>query len=157
MLLNQDFKEFAQLLNAHGVEYLIVGGYALMAHGHVRNTGDIDFWVNPTPQNANRLMKVLNEFGMGSLGIQAESLSVVDTVIQMGFPPARIDLLTSIEGVDFAQAYPVALKVVVDQVPLMIISREHFLKNKRALGRHKDLADVEALDPQHKRAGSEKS
>jgi hypothetical protein len=152
MLLNQDFKEFAQLLNAHGVEYLIVGGYALMAHGQVRNTGDIDFWVNPSTQNAGRLMKVLQDFGMGSLGIQAESLSTVDTVIQMGYPPARIDLMTSIDGVEFTVAYPHALRAVIDEVPLTIISREHFLKNKRALGRLKDLADVEALDPAHKRS-----
>jgi Nucleotidyl transferase of unknown function (DUF2204) len=152
MVLNTDFKEFAQLLNAHGVEYLIIGGYALMAHGHVRNTGDIDFWVNPNTQNAQKLMKVLEEFGMGSLGIQAESLSADDTVIQMGYPPARIDLLTSIEGVEFATAYPQALHAVIDEVPLTIISREHFLKNKRALARHKDLADVEALDPAHKRS-----
>ncbi len=149
MLLNQDFKEFAQLLNEHEVEYLIVGGYALMVHGHVRNTGDIDFWVNPTNENAQRLMKVLSEFGMGSLGITAESLSVVDTVIQMGFPPSRIDLMTSIDGVEFAQAYPNALKHVIDGVSLTIISREHFLKNKRTLGRHKDMADVEAIDPAH--------
>lgn len=152
MLLNQDFKEFAQLLNGNAVEYLIVGGYALMAHGHIRNTGDIDFWVNPTPQNAQRLTKSLNEFGMGSLGISPESLSTVDTVIQMGYPPARIDLMTSIEGIEFADAYPNALRVVIEDVPLTIISREHFLKNKRALGRHKDLADVDALEPVRQRS-----
>jgi Nucleotidyl transferase of unknown function (DUF2204) len=152
MLLNKDFKEFAQLLDAHGVEYLIVGGYALMVHGHVRNTGDIDFWVSPTIDNANRLMQVLDEFGMGSLGIERDSLSTADTVIQMGYPPARIDLMTSIEGVEFAQAYPHAVRVVIEGVPLTIISREHFLKNKRALGRHKDLADVEALDPASSRS-----
>jgi hypothetical protein len=152
MLLNKDFKEFAQLLNAHGVEYLIVGGYALMAHGHVRYTGDIDFWVNPAIENANRLMQVLNEFGMGSLGIERDTLSTADTVIQMGYPPARIDLMTSIEGVEFTQAYPEALRVMIDGIALTIISKEHFLKNKRALGRYKDLADVEALDPASKRA-----
>jgi hypothetical protein len=152
MLLNKDFKEFAQLLNAHSVEYLIVGGYALMVHGHPRYTGDIDFWVNPTAENADRLMKVLNEFGMGSLGIERKSLSTADTVIQMGYPPARIDLLTSIEDVEFMQAYPHALRVVIEEIPLTIISREHFLKNKRALGRHKDLADAEALDPSGKRS-----
>jgi hypothetical protein len=151
MLLNKDFKEFAQLLNAHGVEYLIVGGYALMVHGHPRYTGDIDFWVNPTADNAERLIKVLNEFGMSSLGIEPESLRIANTVIQMGYPPARIDLMTSIEGVEFAQCYPNALRVVIEDVALTIISREHFLKNKRALGRHKDLADVEAIDPAYKK------
>jgi hypothetical protein len=152
MLLNNDFKEFAQLLNAHGVEYLIVGGYALMAHGHPRTTGDIDFWVNPTFENSVRLLKVLNAFGMGSLGITQQDLSKPDVVIQMGYPPARIDLMTSIESVEFADAYANVLRVEIDHVPLAIISREHFLKNKRALGRHKDLADVEALDPPHKRS-----
>jgi hypothetical protein len=150
MLLNKDFKEFAQLLNAHEVEYLIVGGYALMAHGHLRYTGDIDFWVNPSAENAARLMKVLNEFGMGSLGITQKSLCTPDTVIQMGYPPARIDLLTSIESVEFSDAYANRAQAEIDNIPLTIISRAHFLKNKRALGRHKDLADVEALDPPHK-------
>jgi hypothetical protein len=152
MLLNKDFKEFAQLLNAHEVEYLIVGGYALMVHGHLRYTGDIDFWVNPSAENSVRMMNVLNEFGMGSLGITRASLSTTDTVIQMGYPPARIDLMTSIEGVDFLEAYANKLTIEIDDLPLTIISRAHFLKNKRALGRHKDLADADALDPPQKRS-----
>ena len=96
-MLNPDFNEFAELLNAHRVDYLLVGGYALAAHGHPRYTGDIDFWVRPAADNIDRLLRVLDAFGFGSLGLKPGDFAA-DTVVQLGQPPRRIDLLTSIDG-----------------------------------------------------------
>jgi predicted nucleotidyltransferase len=143
-MLNRDFREFAGLLDARGVDYLIVGGYALAAHGHPRYTGDIDFWVRPEPQNIARLLQALQDFGFGSLGLSAADF-VADSVVQLGQPPRRIDLLTSIDGVDFAACFTRRDSVVVDGVRLDIIGLEDFKTNKRAAGRLKDLADLESL------------
>ncbi len=103
-MLNPDFKEFAESLNAKGVEYLVVGGYALAAHGHPRYTGDIDFRVRPTPENMARLLSALTAFGFGSFGLRAEDFSA-NTVVQLGQPPRRIDLLTAIDGVAFDDCF----------------------------------------------------
>src|SRR5580693_7438002 len=100
-MLNKDFKEFVELLNANGVEYLVVGGYALAAHGHPRATGDIDFWVGKAPGNIAKLLDVLAAFGFASLGLAESDFLKEDAVIQLGHPPARIDLMTSIDGVLF--------------------------------------------------------
>ena len=101
-MLNRDFKEFAELLHARGVDYLVVGGFALAAHGHPRYTGDIDFWVRPTPDNLHRLLDVLQDFGFGSLGLSVGDFSS-DTVVQLGQPPRRIDLLSTWAGDPTAQ------------------------------------------------------
>lgn len=145
-MLNQDFKEFAALLAARGVEYLIVGGYALAAHGHPRYTGDMDFWPAPAPDNIARLLLALGDFGVGTPGLTAEDFKG-DQVVQLGYPPRRIDLLTGIDGVDFAECWPRRETVVLDGVPLNIIGLDDFKANKRATGRLKDLADLEALEP----------
>ncbi len=144
-MLNQDFKEFAGLLNSNGVEYLIVGGYALAAFGHPRYTGDLEFWVGADPANGQRLLKALAQFGFGELGIGLQDLTSPNRVIQLGFPPRRIDLLTSIDGVDFVSAYSRRMLFELDSAPLNFIALEDFKTNKRATGRHKDLADLEAL------------
>lgn len=143
-MLNPDFKEFAEWLNAKGVEYLVVGGYALAAHGHPRYTGDIDFWVRPTPDNIDRLLSALTAFGFGSLGLQAGDFGA-DTVVQLGQPPRRIDLLTTIDGVTFEHCYARREPVELAGVQLNIIGLEDFKINKRATGRLKDLADLESL------------
>ncbi len=143
-MLNSDFKEFAELLNANGVEYLVVGGYALAAHGHPRYTGDIDFWVSHEAANIERLLKALREFGFGSLGLAANDFNA-DTVIQLGQPPRRIDLLTGIDGVTFADCWTRRETVAFNDVTLNLIGLEDFKANKRAVGRLKDLADLEAL------------
>ncbi|MGH8034617.1 MAG: hypothetical protein ACREO9_05280, partial [Lysobacterales bacterium] len=104
-MLTPDFKEFAALLNSNGVEYLVVGGYALAAYGHPRYTGDLDFWIGTDASNSDRVIATLAQFGFGSLGISREDLTAPNQVIQMGYPPARIDLLTSIDGVDFVECY----------------------------------------------------
>ncbi len=143
-MLNRDFKEFAELLSAHGVEYLVVGGYALAAHGQPRYTGDIDFWVSQEPANIERLLIVLQAFGFGSLGLRAQDFGA-DTVIQLGQPPRRIDLLTAIDGVEFAPCWARRETVSFDGLTLNLIGLDDFKANKRAARRLKDLADLEAL------------
>jgi hypothetical protein len=143
-MLNSDFKEFAELLNANAVEYLVVGGYALAAHGHPRYTGDIDFWVSPARANIERLLTALQAFGFGSLGLAASDFDA-DTVIQLRQPPRRIDLLTSIDGVDFANCWARRETVALGGLVLQLIGLDDFKANKRAAGRLKDLADLEAL------------
>ncbi|MGN6528794.1 MAG: hypothetical protein ACTHL8_20565 [Burkholderiaceae bacterium] len=145
-MLNKDFKEFVGLLDSTNVEYLLVGGYALAAHGHPRYTGDIDFWVNPTPENVVRLMQALTAFGFGGLGLTRDDFMQPDAVVQLGYPPARIDLLTAIDGVSFDACYARRRRLRVDGVELSLIDVDDLRANKRASGRLKDLADLEALD-----------
>ena len=139
------FKELAALLNSNAVDYMVVSGYALAACGHPRYTGDRDFWVGTQAENADRVMASLAEFGFASLGICKEDLTKPNQVIQLGYPPARIDLLTSMDGVDFAECYLRRMTVLVDGVELGFIGLDDFKTNKRAVGRHQDLADLEAL------------
>lgn len=146
MELPPDFRELLSLLNSHGVEYLLVGGYALAAHGHPRYTGDIDFWVAPRAENLQRVVLALHRFGFGSLGIKAEDFAP-DFVVQLGHPPRRIDLLTTIDGVDFDACFARRERVVIDGVELPIIGIDDFKANKRASGRAKDIADLESLEP----------
>ncbi|HKK80471.1 MAG TPA: hypothetical protein VJ933_12625, partial [Phaeodactylibacter sp.] len=105
MILNQDFKEFIQLLNEHEVEYLVVGGYALAFHGYPRFTQDIDFWIWTDRDNVNKIIAVLKEFGFSSLNLNEEDFLDDENVIQLGYPPNRIDLITQIDGVDFKDAF----------------------------------------------------
>ena len=145
-MLNSAFKEFAGLLNANAVEYLVVGGYALAAHGHPRYTGDIDFWVSGEAGNVVRLLRALHDFGFGSLGLVATDFTA-DTVVQLGQPPRRIDLLTGIDGVEFAACWGRREPLVVAGVSLNVIGLADFKDNKRAAGRLKNLADLQALEP----------
>jgi len=145
-MLTQDFKEFAALLNSNGVEYLVVGGYALAAYGHPRYTGDLDFWIGADDANADRVLVALDQFGFGNMGINKLDLATSGRVIQLGYPPARIDLLTSIDGVEFAECFARRMTVDVDGLALNFISLEDFKANKKASGRHKDLADLEAIE-----------
>jgi hypothetical protein len=144
-MLDKDFREFVELLNSTNVEYLLVGGYALAAHGHPRYTGDIDFWVNPTPDNARRLMSVLTQFGFGSLGLSDADFLQPDAVVQLGYPPARIDLLTTIDGVSFEACYGRRRDVTLGGVTLALIDVDDLRANKRAAGRPKDIADLDSL------------
>jgi hypothetical protein len=145
-MLNKDFKEFIELLGSAGVEYLIVGGYALAAHGHPRYTGDLDIWIRATPANIDRLLQALSRFGFGSLGLKREDFLQPDTVVQLGYPPSRIDLLTGLSGVDFDACYPKRVDMTIAGVRVPIIGLEEFRANKRASGRAKDLADLDSLD-----------
>lgn len=145
-MLNRDFKEFVELLNSTGVEYLVVGGYALAAHGHPRYTGDLDIWIDPLPDNVARLLQALSAFGFGSLGLVEADFLQPEAVIQLGYPPARIDLLTAIDGVRFADCYPRRVVLALAGLELPVIDLESFKANKRASGRAKDLADLESLN-----------
>jgi len=145
-VLNPDFRDFVASLNASGARYLVVGGYAVAMHGHPRYTKDIDIWLEATPENARRMVAALEAFGFGSLGVSESDFLVPDRIIQMGLPPNRIDLLTSLTGVDFASCYPARVRVDIDGLPVDFIDLENLKKNKRAVGRNQDLADIEALE-----------
>ena len=145
-MLNPDFKDFVASLNASGARYLVVGGYAVALHGHPRYTKDIDVWLEATPENAPRIVKALEAFGFGSLGLTQSDFLIPDQVVQLGFPPNRIDLLTSLTGVDFESCYPARVRVEIDGLPVDFIDIENLKKNKRAVGRNQDLADLDALE-----------
>lgn len=144
-MLSQDFKEFIQSLNANNVRYLVVGGYAVAVHGHPRYTKDIDIWVAMDKDNAERMVLALKDFGFGSLGLKPDDFLVPDQIIQLGYPPARIDLLTTLAGVDFESCYVSRVEVVLDGVRVSFIDLDNLRKNKKAAGRLQDLADLENL------------
>ncbi len=146
MALNQDFKEFIESLNDNGVRYLVVGGYAVAQHGHPRYTKDIDIWIEMTQENAARVIKALDQFGFASLGLKESDFLEADQIIQLGYPPSRIDLLTTLLGVEFGECYTSRIIVEKDGIPVNFIDLENLKKNKRATGRHQDLADVENLE-----------
>lgn len=146
MDLNPDFKEFVQLLNAHNVRYLVVGGYAVAFHGYPRNTKDIDIWIWPESANVDRLLRALADFGFASLGLDAADFLKPDQIIQLGYPPARIDLLTTVPGIDFEDCYRARLEVQVGEVAVNLIDFENLKRNKRASGRPQDLADLANLE-----------
>lgn len=143
--LSPDFKEFIELLNAQGVEYMIVGAYAVARYGVVRNTGDIDVWVNATMENAARLVQVLKDFGLASLGHTAADFTEPDVIIQIGVPPFRIDVLTDIDGVSFLDCYPNRQEGMLDGVPVFVISLNDLRRNKASTGRAKDQEDLRLL------------
>lgn len=144
-MLNQDFKEFIQLLNANQVKYLVIGGYAVAIHGHPRYTKDIDIWIEMSSENAQKLMIVLTEFGFGSLGLNAEDFQAPDQIIQLGYPPNRIDLITTPDGIDFATCYQTKIEVKINDINVNFIDLKNLKKNKQASGRLQDLADLENL------------
>lgn len=145
MEIYRDFQELLALFNAHNVEYVIVGGYAMAAHGVPRYTADIDLLVNPTPANAARIMAAVNAFGFGSIGLTEVDFCTPGRVVQLGRPPVRIDILTDIEGANWAQIDKGKIKGDYGGVPVWFIGRQEFIANKRAVGRRKDLGDLEAL------------
>jgi hypothetical protein len=144
--VNPDFKELLLAFNAHNVEYLIVGAHALAAHGHVRATKDLALWIRPDEQNAERVLRALSDFGAPSGDLTADDLSRKDTIFQIGMPPLRIDIITAIDGVEFAEAWPDRLASAFGGVPAPVISRHHLLINKRTAARLQDLADVQQLE-----------
>ncbi|HEX9984377.1 MAG TPA: DUF6036 family nucleotidyltransferase [Thermoanaerobaculia bacterium] len=143
--LQADLKEFIALLNSHNVDYLVVGGHAVAFHGHPRFTGDIDFFVRTTTENAQRLLRVLDMFGFGGIGIAEDDLITQGRVISLGQPPNRIDILTSISGVGFDSAWESRVQTVMDDQPVTLLGWTDLLKNKEASGRQKDKADLEKL------------
>jgi hypothetical protein len=145
MILNPDFKEFFQLLNANGVRYLIIGGYAVAYHGYPRYTKDIDIWIGVNPENAERVVKTLKDFGFESLGLEIGDFLETDTIIQLGHAPNRIDLIMGAPGVDFEESFAVREEEEIEGVKLNFIDLENLKKSKKASGRLQDLADIENL------------
>ena len=145
MELDKDFNEFVELFIAHEVRFLIVGGYALAAHGLPRFTGDLDAWVWADEANAARILAALGDFGFGDVGVTVADFSRADSIVQLGFPPYRIDILTSIDGVAFDDAWTRRVTMDVGSLRVPFISREDLIVNKRAVGRPQDLADVDRL------------
>jgi hypothetical protein len=144
-MLSKDFSEFLGLLNEHNVKYLVVGGYAVAFHGYPRYTRDIDIWVESSPENAENIMKVLEDFGFGSLDIKVDDFLVHSRVIQLGYPPHRIDLVTSLTDADFTDCYDKKVIAKINGVTVNFIDLDSLRKNKQASNRPQDIADLEHL------------
>ena len=144
-MLSKDFKEFIKLLNENNVKYLVIGGYAVAFHGHPRYTKDLDIWIESSPKNAQRLLSALDQFGFGSLGLELENFIATNQIIQLGYPPNRIDLLTTAGGLDFEECYKSKVSEYIHGIQIDFIDIENLKKNKRATGRSQDLADLENL------------
>ena len=145
MEIPKDFKELLELFNAHKVEYLIVGGYALAFHGAPRFTGDIDLLVEADSENAKRILSALEQFGFGTLELSEVDFTSPNNVIQLGVPPVRVDIMTSLTAVPWEKVQADKVQANYGDTPTCFISKADFIANKRALGRKKDLADLEAL------------
>jgi len=143
--MNQDFVDLLRAFVDHDVRFLVVGAYALGVHGRPRATGDLDVWVDATPSNAARVMQALAAFGAPLADVAAADFATPGVVFQMGLPPVRIDVLTELTGLAFADAWPGRVRAPFGPVDVDVIGRDAFIVNKRATGRAKDLGDVESL------------
>lgn len=146
MIFEQDFIDFIELLNQHQVAYMVIGAHALAFHGRPRHTGDLDIWIEPSKENAVKMVTVLKEFGFGSLNLTEADFLKINYVTQLGYPPLRIDILNSISGVEFTEAYKNKIDGEVDGLPINFINVAEFIQNKEASGRQKDLGDIAALN-----------
>lgn len=145
MEVQRDFRELLGLFNAHRVDYIIVGAHALAYHGAPRYTGDLDLFVRPDPENAARILGALEAFGFGGLRLTADDFKHPDNVIQLGVAPVRIDIVTSLTGLSWDEAASGKTEGKYGDLPVHYLGKEAFIRNKRAIGRKKDLADLEAL------------
>ena len=144
--LPQDFKELLQLLNSKRIEYLVIGGYAVAFHGHPRATGDIDIWIAISKDNAHKTVEVLKEFGFNTPDLKDNLFLKKRQNIRMGNPPLRIEILTSIDGVEFSECYKNRKTATIDNIEINFISLPDLKTNKKASGRLQDLADIESLE-----------
>lgn len=144
--MNRDHIDMLSAFSAGGVEYLVVGDHALAAHGRPRATGDLDLWVNPTPENADRVWRALTQFGAPLGDLTTQDLVSRDIALEIGLPPRRIDVLTSIDGVEFGEAWRDRVTVELGPVEAPVIGRDHLIRNKHAVGRPQDVADVAWLE-----------
>ncbi len=143
--LPSDFREFLRLLNTHEVEYLLIGGYAVHYHGYPRATADMDIWIAVHPDNAGRVVVALKEFGFDLPGLSPDLFLKPWQIIRLGVPPVRIEIATTISGVDFTECYAQRVQDILDAVPVSLINLEDLKRNKKASGRYPDLADLEHL------------
>jgi hypothetical protein len=146
MQTNSDFRDLFAALNGANADYLVVGALALAAHGHVRATKDLDVWVRPTAENAERVYQALAAFGAPLHDLTADDLTSASLVFQIGLAPVRVDIITSIDGVEFEEAWPERLRSAYADQTVYVLSRRHLIQNKKSSGRLQDLADVEALE-----------
>ena len=146
MSINSDFRDLFVALNDAGCKYLLVGGYALAAHGIPRFTKDLDVWIQPNTTNAERVIEALGAFGAPQQHMTDLDFTDPSTILQIGVPPSRIDILTAIDGVTFDAAWAARAEFSFDGVPITTISRQHLIQNKRAVGRLQDLADAHQLE-----------
>ena len=146
MIFEKDFQEFVELLNKHKVKYMIVGAHALAFHGKPRHTGDLDIWIKPDLENAEKMLTVLADFGFKSLGLDHEDFLRENYVTQLGYPPLRIDILNSISGIFFDEAFANAIHTSVDSLEIIYIGLDELIQNKKASGRKQDIVDVESLE-----------
>jgi hypothetical protein len=146
MEIQSDFRELLELFNANKVEYVIVGGYALAFHGAPRFTGDIDLFVSSDRDNAKRILEALKQFGFESMELSEEDFTCPDRVIQLGVPPLRIDIMTSLTGLSWQQVTSNKISSTYGRTQVYFIAKEDLISNKKALGRKKDLADIEGLN-----------
>lgn len=144
-MLNPDFRDMLSAFDEAGAEYLLVGAYAMAVHGYVRATGDMDLWVRPDPANARRVLGALRRFGAPTAGVSERDLEQSDVVLQLGVPPRRIDVLTSIDGVAFDEAWTARREVDIEGLRVPVISKAHLIRNKEATGRPRDRSDVAGL------------
>jgi hypothetical protein len=143
--LAKDFKELLKLLNSNSVEYLLIGGYAVGIHGHIRATNDLDIWVNISSGNAARIDHALREFGFAGAALTPDLFLARNNIVRMGVPPLRIEILTSISGVEFESCYAEQEVFQIEELVVPVISLARLRENKAASGRAKDLADLESL------------
>ncbi|MAS93897.1 MAG: hypothetical protein CMO55_11950 [Verrucomicrobiales bacterium] len=145
MELQKDIREFVELLLSEKVEFLLVGGYALAVHGAPRFTEDIDFLIQVSPENADRIIGVIEKFGFGDLEIERDDFLKADYIIQLGMAPNRIDLLTGIDGTTWNESWNSRIPFELDGLPIQVIGKDQLIRNKLASGRSQDLADAERL------------
>lgn len=145
MILAKDFEDFIQLLNKYAVEYMVVGGYALAFHGKPRHTGDLDIWINISEVNAEKMLKVLNEFGLSALGFEKEDFLKPGYITQIGYPPLRIDILNNIDGLEFAHAIKNVQQLKSEDLKVNYIGLHDFITNKQSAGRSQDLTDIKEI------------
>ena len=144
MKIHPDFSDFVEALRKNSVEFVIVGSFALAFHGYPRATGDIDFWIRPTEANSEALIKALIDFGFGGLEVSKEDI-LSGKIIQLGYPPVRIDLITVLEGLSAEEVWDSREKGKFGPHDVFYLGRKAYIRNKRATGRHKDLADLDLL------------
>ncbi|HMI05862.1 MAG TPA: hypothetical protein VK541_25470 [Pedobacter sp.] len=145
MIFEPDFVDFIELLNLYNVDYMVVGAHALAYHGRPRHTGDLDIWIKPSNENAEKMISVLNDFGFSALGLTIEDFLKENYVTQLGYPPLRIDILNSISGVEFDEAYGNKIEGDIEDLKVNFINVAEFIRNKEASGRKKDLSDIESI------------
>lgn len=145
-MLNSDYKDMLRCLSDEGVKFLLVGAYAMAAHGHVRATVDMDLWVMPSPTNAQAVLRALRRFGAPMHNLTARDFEMDDTVFQIGVAPRRIDVMTTVSGLAFDEVFARSIATDIDGIEVRIPSIDDLIRNKRVLARAKDLADAEAMD-----------